>query len=74
MVVALKPDAIAVLQYFDKTKELARQIPGFADNDPERMRRGLEARGYTVYEEDTTSIDHSAIVRFGLSATDPAAG
>jgi SAM-dependent methyltransferase len=38
----LKPDAVAVLQYSDKTKELARRIPGFADNDPERMRRGVE--------------------------------
>jgi cyclopropane fatty-acyl-phospholipid synthase-like methyltransferase len=69
----LKPDAIAVLQYSDKTKEQARRTPGFAENDPERMRRGVEARGYTVYEEDTASIGHSAIIRFGLSATDPAA-
>lgn len=69
----LKPRAIVVLQYSDKTKELARRIPGFADNDPERMRQRIEARGFTVYEEDTTSLPHSAVVRFGPAPADPAA-
>jgi SAM-dependent methyltransferase len=68
----LKPDGIAVLHYADKTKPGAQRKSSFSDNDPERMRAGITSRGFTIYEEDTTSISHSAIVRFGLAPADPA--
>jgi SAM-dependent methyltransferase len=60
----LKPDAVVVLQYSDMTKVMARRIPGFADNDPETMRRMVKGAGYTILEEDLTSLCHSSVVRF----------
>ena len=68
----LKPDGIAVLHYSDKTKPNAQQNSSFSDNDPARMRTRITSRGFTIYEEDTASISHSAIVRFGFSRRDPA--
>jgi SAM-dependent methyltransferase len=67
----LKPRGIVVLQYSDKTKAKARGIGTFSQNDPEQMQKRILARGYSIYEEDTASLGHSAIVRFGLSPDDP---
>ncbi len=62
----LKPGANVVIQYADKTKPLARANSGFADNDPETMRQLVLDQGYAIREEDTQSLWHSAIIRFGL--------
>ena len=69
----LKVDANVIIQYSDKTKPLgyeriadSRENRGFSDNDPERMRELIKAHGYTIYEEDTKTMWHSSIIRFGL--------
>lgn len=59
-----KPSTDLVLHYSDKTKVMARQSRGFADNDPERMRAMVEGAGYKIVGEDTTSLWHSSIVHF----------
>lgn len=61
----LRPGADVVLQYADKTKVMARGNSAFSDNDPERMRAMIAAAGFEIREEDTTSLWHSSIVRFG---------
>lgn len=60
----LAPGANVVLQYADKTKIMAQGNPGFSDNDPERMRAMVKAAGYTIVEEDLTSLWHSSVIRF----------
>jgi SAM-dependent methyltransferase len=60
----MRPDGQVVLQYPDKTKETARNNPGFAENDPRRMRAMVEGAGYVILEEDTHTLSHSAIMRF----------
>lgn len=60
----VKPTANLVIQYSDKTKVMAQENPGFSENDPVRMRKMVEAAGYEVVEEDTTSIWHSSVMRF----------
>lgn len=62
----LKPGANVVLQYSDKTKVMAQEVAGFSDNDPERMRALVSGAGYTILEEDLTSLWHSSIIRFSL--------
>jgi SAM-dependent methyltransferase len=62
----LKPESNVVLHYADKTKPLARSNAGFSDNDPETMRALLLRQGYAIREEDTVTMWHSALVRFGL--------
>lgn len=62
----LKPFATAVVHYSDKTKEAARRNVTFSENDPEKMRALVRACGYELHEEDTQSLRHSSIVRFGL--------
>ncbi len=61
---AIRPTGQIVLQYPDKTKEIARNNPGFADNDPPRMRAMIEGAGYRIVEEDIGLLPHSALVRF----------
>ncbi|HVV66303.1 MAG TPA: class I SAM-dependent methyltransferase [Rhizomicrobium sp.] len=56
-----------VIQYPDKDKKAARDNPGFADNNPRLMRKMVEAAGYSILEEDTALLSHSAIMRFGLA-------
>lgn len=63
---ALRPGGCAVIQYSDKTKPLARDNKGFADNDPERMRRDVLDAGFEILEENVTSLPHSSILRFAL--------
>jgi ubiquinone/menaquinone biosynthesis C-methylase UbiE len=62
----LRDEATVVLQYSDKTKEMARKNSGFAENDPTRMRDLVQSRGYSIAEEDLESLPHSSIIRFGL--------
>jgi SAM-dependent methyltransferase len=62
----LKPGASVVIQYSDKTKPLARANPGFSDNDPETMRDLVSSHGFEIYEEDTKTLWHSSVVRFGV--------
>lgn len=62
----LKPSSNVVIHYSDKTKPLGQKNEGFSDNDPERMRRLVESHGYQVLEEDTGTMWHSSIIRFGL--------
>jgi SAM-dependent methyltransferase len=65
----LKPNAQVVLQYSDQTKPMARRIPGFSDNTPQRMLALIEDLGYVIEEEDSKTLWHSAVVRFRLGPT-----
>ena len=60
----IHPGTQVVIQYADKDKPRAQQNRGFSDNDPRRMRELVERAGYRIQQEDTTSLDHSAIMRF----------
>jgi cyclopropane fatty-acyl-phospholipid synthase-like methyltransferase len=63
----LKPGGIAVVQYSDKTKELARRIGAdFAETTPDTVRPEVIRRGFIVYEEDLTTLPHSSLIRFGV--------
>jgi cyclopropane fatty-acyl-phospholipid synthase-like methyltransferase len=69
----LKPESNVVLQYADKTKPLAQSNAGFSNNDPETMRVHLLRQDYTIREEDTATLWHSAVVCFGLPSRTQAA-
>lgn len=56
-----------VIQYADKNKPKAQQNRSFSENNPRRMREAVESSGYCILEEDTTALDHSAIMRFQLA-------
>lgn len=62
----LKPESVVVIQYSDKRKPDAKKNKGFSDNDPEKMRALVTGAGYHIHEEDTETIWHSSVVRFGL--------
>lgn len=62
----LKNSSNAVIQYSDKTKPLAKNNTGFSENDPDKMRELIFSHGYCIYEEDTKTLWHSSIIRFGL--------
>jgi SAM-dependent methyltransferase len=62
----LKPTANVVIQYSDKTKPLCVGADSFSDNDPDKMRNLVERHGYSVLEEETKTIWHSSVIRFGL--------
>ena len=53
-----------VIQYSDKTKEVAKNNIGFSQNTPEQMRYLVGEMGYTILEENLTVLPHSSIVRF----------
>ncbi len=63
----IHPVTQIIIHYSDKDKPIAQQDPGFADNDPRRMRAMVEGAGYRIEEEDTSSFVHSAIMRFKLA-------
>ena len=63
----VKPGANIVLHYSDKTKPLARCNTGFSENDPEQMRRLVSRNGYRIFEEDTGTMWHSSVIRFGCN-------
>jgi ubiquinone/menaquinone biosynthesis C-methylase UbiE len=65
----LKHDSIVVIQYSDKTKPAAKSNPSFSENDPDKMRKLVLSHGYSIHEEDLTTLSHSSIVRFGPSNT-----
>jgi SAM-dependent methyltransferase len=60
----LMPGGNIVIQYSDKSKIMAQLKSGFSDNTPERMRRMVLSSGFTVLEEDLTTMWHSSIIRF----------
>jgi hypothetical protein len=62
----IKPTANVVIQYSDKTKIMSQINEGFSDNTPARMRAAVHAAGYCILEEDTTSLWHSSVIRFGI--------
>jgi len=64
----LKPGGQAVLQYADKTKPMGEVNEGFSDMTPGRMRELVGGAGLEVAEEDTATLWHSALIRFGLPA------
>lgn len=63
----LRPEANVVIQYSDKTKELARRNRGFSQNTPEVMRAMVAETGYVILEENLTLLPHSSIMRFALA-------
>jgi len=64
MKMILKPGANAVIQYSDKTKIMAQLNESFSENTPEKMRTMVLNAGYTIREEDLTTIWHSSVIRF----------
>jgi cyclopropane fatty-acyl-phospholipid synthase-like methyltransferase len=70
----LAPGGMVVLQYSDKTKIMGQINKNFAQNDPEQMRSMIGAAGYTIRQEDTTSLWHSDMVRFSLETLDDRVG
>ena len=60
----LKPGANAVIQYSDKTKIMAQLNESFSENTPEKMRTMVLNAGYTIGEEDLTTMWHSSVIRF----------
>jgi len=57
--------ASAVIQYSDKTAPMGRMNGSFSENEPETMRALVRANGYEILEEDTRTLWHSAVIRFG---------
>ena len=64
MKMILKPGANAVIQYSDKTKIMAQLNESFSENTPEKMRTMVLNAGYTILEEDLTTMWHSSVIRF----------
>jgi len=60
----LRQGSNVVLQYSDQTKVMAKLNAGFSDNTPERMRQMVTSAGYTILEEDLTTLWHSSVIRF----------
>ncbi len=61
----LRPRANVVIQYSDMNKVMARELlPHFAENTPEKMRSMVSAAGFTILEEDLTTMWHSSLIRF----------
>ena len=67
----LKPGAGAFLHYSDKTKPLAQSNAGFSENQPDTMRALVSSEGYSILEEDTKTLWHSSVIRFGLPPETP---
>ena len=66
----LKSSSNVVIQYSDKSKPLARSNKTFSQNDPDTMRRLVSSHGYSIYEEDITTLWHSSVIRFGTREAD----
>ncbi len=60
----VKPGSSVVIQYSDKSKIMAQMNTGFSDNAPEKMRQMVTDAGFTILEEDLTTIWHSSVIRF----------
>jgi SAM-dependent methyltransferase len=61
----LKPGGNVVIHYSDKNKIMAQE-PGFADNTPEQMRALVLRHGYTIVQEDTTTMWNGSIIHFSI--------
>jgi ubiquinone/menaquinone biosynthesis C-methylase UbiE len=62
----MKPAANIVIQYSDKTKIMSQLLEGSSENTPEMMRGAVQAQGYRILEEDTTSLWNSSVIRFTI--------
>jgi SAM-dependent methyltransferase len=62
----LKPTGVVFLHYSDKGKIMAARNPAFAENDPDTMRSLVTKCGYSIAQEDTTTMWHSSIIIFTL--------
>lgn len=65
MKTVLRSGGNAVIQYADKNKIIAQRYDSFTDMTPEKMRKMLTRHGWRIHEEDTTTLWHSSVVRFG---------
>ena len=54
-----------MIYYSDKNKVMA-QDPGFSDNKPEQMRALVLSHGFTIVQEDTTTMWNGSIIRFTI--------
>lgn len=61
----LRDEGTAVVQYADKTKPNARANPSFSETTPALMAGFAARHGLTVREQNTTLLDHSAIIVLG---------
>jgi SAM-dependent methyltransferase len=61
----LKPGGNVVIHYSDKNKAMAQE-PGFADNTPEQMRALVLSHGFSIVQEDTTTMWNGAIIHFTI--------
>lgn len=59
----LRPAANVVIHYSDHGKVMARINPWFSENGPDIMRPMVADLGYTIAEEDTTTLWHGCIMR-----------
>jgi SAM-dependent methyltransferase len=61
----LKSSGEVVIQYADKAKPIAAANESLSDMSPEQMRSLVLGAGFEVREEDTATLWHSALIRFG---------
>ena len=59
----LKPGALAVIQYADKRKTVARLNPGFSSMDQAKMENLVFRHGLRMLEHNLTLLNHSNIVK-----------
>jgi hypothetical protein len=60
----IRPAANVVIHYSDMTKIMAQENKGFTQNTPSDMRRMVAGAGYSILEEDLTTMWHSSLIRF----------
>jgi SAM-dependent methyltransferase len=61
----LKRGGNVVIHYSDKNKVMA-QDRGFSDNTPEQMRALVLSHGFTIIQEDTTTMWNGSIIHFTI--------
>jgi hypothetical protein len=69
----LTAGGVVVLHYSDKTKPLGLEEAVFSYNSPDLMRSLVRHHGFSIVEEDVTTLPHSSLIRFTLGAA-PAPG
>lgn len=57
----LKPGAVAVVQYADKTKKRAQTLKGFTDMNPVKMEKYIRAQDLKLIEHNTHLLNQSNI-------------
>lgn len=60
----LKSSAKVLIQYSDKTKIMAANNPAFVNTTADSMRKMVSDSGYTIVQEDNTTMWHSNIMLF----------